>query len=202
MMRVGLTGGIGSGKSTVAAFFEDLGIPVYNSDAKAKALMAEDKTLQKEIIGLLGEEAFTEGLPNREYIASQVFPDPERLGALNALVHPAVRKDFDRWAGEQQTPYVIQEAAILFETGGYRNMDHTILVTAPEQERIRRVMQRDGAAEAAVRVRMERQWDDARKAALADFVVHNLTLPHTRQQVEQLHRQLLKLSYSAGPGDC
>lgn len=202
MITVGLTGGIGSGKSTVAAFFEDLGVPVYHSDARAKILMETDPRLRDGLIGLLGPETYREGQLDRAWVASRIFKDKALLEAVNALVHPAVRQDFLHWSEDQDSPYVLQEAAILFENGGYQNMDRMILVTAPETERLKRVVARDGAAEAAVRSRMKHQWPDARKRALADFEIRNDSLPHTRQQVGEIHRELLELSGSAGLSEC
>lgn len=198
MIRVGLTGGIGSGKSTVAAFFEDLGIPVYVADLQAKYLMENDAQLRDQITALLGASAYKDGQLNRGYVAEQVFGNAELLQDLNSLVHPAVRRDFQRWASLQKAPYVVQEAAILFENGGYQNFDKMILVTAPEGERLRRVMARDKASEADVRARMDHQWPDDRKRPLADFEIRNDTLPHVLQQVEEVHGELLELSGSMG----
>ncbi|WP_435578002.1 dephospho-CoA kinase [Gilvibacter sp.] len=194
MISVGLTGGIGSGKTTVARFFEALGIPIYFADDRAKALMVEDQELIANIKALLGDQAYTEdGRLNRAYIASQVFNDAELLEALNALVHPAVGKDFKQWAQAQQSPYVIKEAAILFENGSYTRSDANILVTAPESIRLKRVMSRDGASEEAVRARMQHQWPDEQKIPLADYVIENIDLEATRKQVISLHEQLISL---------
>lgn len=194
MIQVGLTGGIGSGKSTVASFFREMGIPVYNSDVRAKELMISDVELRNGIIGLLGDEAYKKGGLDRKWIASRVFSDPQLLEALNTLVHPVVRKDFEKWSAEQQAPYVVQEAAILMENGGYRHLDQTILVTAPETIRINRVVNRDQVSTAQVRERLRNQWDDSRKIPLADFIIENINLENTRHQVELIHRKLLQLS--------
>ncbi|MDC7997852.1 dephospho-CoA kinase [Gilvibacter sediminis] len=194
MISIGLTGGIGSGKSTVAGFFEELGIPIYYADDRAKSLMVENQELIASIKALLGDQAYTDdGRLNRAYIASQVFSDAELLESLNALVHPAVGKDFSTWAQAQHSPYVIKEAAILFENGSYTRSDATILVTAPENIRLQRVMNRDGASEEAVRARMQHQWPDEQKIPLADYVIENIDLEATRKQVISLHEQLISL---------
>lgn len=197
MMRVGLTGGIGSGKSTVAQALRQLGIPVYDSDRRARELMEADPRLREGIQDLLGPGAYEgEGL-NRPFIASRVFADPALLDALNALVHPVVRADFESWAARQAAPYVVQEAAILFENGGYRELDRMVLVTAPEEERIRRVMRRDGVSREAVRLRMRNQWGDAEKIPLADFVIRNTELQQTLRETRKLHQDLLQLAGNA-----
>ena len=194
MICVGLTGGIGSGKSTVAAFFRKLGIPVYDSDSRARELMHDDVDLRHAIAQLLGKKAYKGADLDRKWIASRVFSNPELLQALNELVHPAVRRDFVRWTLQQQAPYVMQEAAILMENGAYRNLDKTILVTAPKALRIDRVVNRDEISANQVRERMKRQWNDADKIPLADFIIENTDLKNTREQVVRIHRQLLHLS--------
>lgn len=202
MMRVGLTGGIGSGKSTVAGYFRDLGIPVYDSDTRARELMEGLPSLRGNIVALLGPGAYQDGRLNRPYIAERVFGDPKLLAALNALVHPEVRSDFVQWSQRQQAPYVLQEAAVLFENGGYKLLDHTILVTAPEPTRLRRVMKRDGVSREAVLARMKNQWDDRQKVPLADFVIENSRRETARSQARKIHRKLLKLSGSGSSHDC
>ena len=194
MMRVGLTGGIGSGKTTVAAFFRQLGVPVYNSDQRARELMEGDDDLRSAISNLLGPEAYGDSGLNRGYIASRVFRDKDLLEQLNGLVHPAVQKDFLNWAGQQKAPYVLQEAAILFENGAYRGFDKMILVTAPRELRIRRVMDRDSVQRESVVARMDNQWETSRKIPLADYVIENTDLEKTRLQVGRIHLELLQLS--------
>ena len=194
MMRVGLTGGIGSGKSTVAGFFKELGVPVYNSDSRARELMEDNDELRQAISGFLGPEAYLGSALNRQYIASRVFKDKSLLGRLNELVHPVVRKDFLAWAEEQEAPYILQEAAILFENGAYRAFDAMILVTAPEETRIQRVMERDSVTRESVRERMKNQWETSRKKPLADYVIENTDLENTRRQVGRIHSELLQLS--------
>lgn len=194
MIRVGLTGGIGSGKSTVADFFRALGVPVYDSDLRAKALMEQHGPLVQGIRQLLGPESFKGGHLDRPFIASRVFEAPELLRQLNALVHPVVREDFLAWSRGQKAPYVVQEAAILFENGGHRHLDRMILVTAPVEERIRRVMARDSVPREAVISRMKHQWPDADKIPLADFVIRNTDLETTRREVGCIHRELLEIT--------
>ncbi len=201
-MRVGLTGGIGSGKSTVAGYFRELGVPVYDSDSRARVLMERNPSLRHQIESLLGAEAYLGDLLNRQYVAARVFDNPALLASLNALVHPQVRLDFLEWSEGQQAPYVVQEAAILFENGAYRQLDRVVLVTAPERTRLRRVMKRDGATEQAVRARMNNQWDDVRKIPLADFVIDNTLRQTARTQVRKIHRQLLGLAAAGVPSDC
>ncbi len=177
MKLIGLTGGIGSGKSTVAAVFSAMLIPVYESDTRAKELMNQDPELKKGIIGLLGPEAYTpEGQLNRSRIASQVFNDPSLLQQLNSLVHPAVAKDVHAWMEKdviKSAPYVIKESAILFEEHLTANLDAVILVIAPEALRIARVIHRDKVTEEQVRERMRHQWPHVQKIPLADYVIYN-----------------------------
>lgn len=194
MMRVGLTGGIGSGKSTVAGFFQELGVPVYNSDLRARELMEKNEGLRQAISKLLGPEAYRNSGLNRAYIASRVFKDKVLLEQLNALVHPVVREDFLSWVARQKAPYVLQEAAILFENGAYKAFDRMILVTAPEETRIRRVMERDSVSRESVTRRMKNQWKTSQKIPLSDYVIENEDLEKTRQEVGRIHRELLQIS--------
>ena len=187
----GLTGNIGSGKSTVARQFERLGIPVYYADARAKALMTEDEELRLGIVAEFGPESYTaDGRLNRPHLAT-AFAEPARLAALNALVHPAVARDGARWRAAQTAPYTLHEAAILLEIGVASSYESMIVVTAPEAVRRQRVLRRDSHLTAAdFAERAARQWSEDRKVAAADYVVYNnghrLLLP----QVLRLHRQL------------
>jgi len=192
MKLVGLTGGIGSGKTTVSRMFMELGVPVYNSDLEARRLMNENEEIRKAVIALFGEEAYENGQMNRSYVAGKVFNDQELLSALNKVVHPAVRDDFKDWASGQSAPYVLQEAAILFENGSYEGFDSMILVTAPKKTRISRIKQRDQLSEKAILERMQHQWPEKKKKALAHFVIRNSDLAGTRKRVEQIHRQLIE----------
>jgi dephospho-CoA kinase len=192
MKLVGLTGGIGSGKTTVASMFADLGAPVYNSDREAKRLMNESGELRDSIIELLGETAYEGGVLNRSYVASRVFADKALLRELNEIVHPVVRRDFKAWASRQSAPYVLQEAAILFENGSSEAFDAMILVTAPKKIRTQRIKSRDGLSEKAIKERMKSQWPEKKKKALASFVIQNTDLEDTRAQVLKIHQLLLK----------
>lgn len=193
-MLVGLTGGIGSGKSTVAKIFRQLGVPVYDSDSQAKELMVSSPGLKTAIIELLGAEAYQEGILDRTYVASRVFKDRELLQKLNALVHPAVREHFLQWAHAQDAAYVIQETALIFESNEQDRYDHTILVTAPRELRLERVIKRDGTDPDAVRDRMDNQMEDDLKIGLASFCIENLDLDATAEQVRELHSRLLALA--------
>ncbi|MBT8204617.1 MAG: dephospho-CoA kinase [Eudoraea sp.] len=193
MKIIGLTGGIGSGKTTVSGMFAALGVPVYNSDLEAKRLMHSSRTLRHKISDLLGEKAYQGRVLQRQYVAEKVFKDAHLLKELNAIVHPAVKRHFRRWTAKQSFPYVIQEAAILFENGSYPAFDKMILVTAPEEIRIARIQQRDGATRKSILERMGHQWNDDQKAALADYIIENTDLDHTRDQVALIHAELLEL---------
>lgn len=190
MMVVGLTGGIGSGKSTIAKAFAALGIAVFNSDEQAKALIANNAQVKKRIIAAFGEEAYQNGEYNRAYIAQIVFNNSEKLAILNGIVHPALAKYFNQWAKKQTSPYVLKEAAILFESGSYKDCDYIITVTAPEEVRIARVMARDHCTEAQVRARMAQQWSDAQRIALSDAVIENVDLESAKEQVKRINYEL------------
>lgn len=193
MKIIGLTGGIGSGKTTVAKLFEELGVPVYNSDLKAKKLMQNSKELRTAVIDLLGKESYIFQKLNKKYIADKIFQDKELLEKLNAIVHPAVRQDFIKWAKKKSTPYVIQEAAILFENNSYKTFDKIILVKAPKEVRLQRVLTRDAISEKEILTRMENQWDDSKTVPLADYVIENTDLEKTKIQVEKIHHELTKM---------
>lgn len=183
-----LTGGIGSGKSTVAAMFADLGIAVYRADDAAKKLMQEDQALKRALMDLLGANTFDDkGLLNRSWIAQRLFNDSGLLDQWNDLVHPRVSDDFKQWLNRQTGHYIIKEVAILFETGGQRHCDLSVLVTAPVNERIKRVMKRDSWTQEQVQERLKHQWTDDRKIPLADFVIENLDLSLVSAEVSKLH---------------
>jgi dephospho-CoA kinase len=192
MFQVGLTGGIGSGKTLVCGIFEKLGVPVYHADEAARRLMNNDAGLMESIRKMFGDQAYSrEGL-NRSYLAGLVFGDEERLSGLNSLVHPAVRDDFKRWTGQQgDAPYVIEEAAILFESGASQEMGLTILVYAPEEVRIRRVMERDGVSREEVLKRMRHQMCEEKLMQLADHRVLNDGTAMILPQVIELHNKIL-----------
>ena len=190
MMVIGLTGGIGSGKSTIAKEFATLGISVFNSDEQAKVLIATDAQVKKRIIAAFGEEAYQNGEYNRAYIAQIVFNNSEKLAILNGIVHPALAKYFNQWAKKQTSPYVLKEAAILFESGSYKDCDYIITVTAPEEVRIARVMARDHCTETQVRARMAQQWSDAQRIALSNAVIENVDLESAKEQVKRINDEL------------
>lgn len=192
MMVVGLTGGIGSGKTSISKFFKELGIPVYIADDAGKRLMETSAKIKSEIINLLGDKAYQNNQPNRKYIASLVFKDAEKLNALNQIIHPAVATDFDSWKAKQTAPYVIYEAAILFETKGAKKCDFTILITANKEERITRLQKRDKSTREEIEARMAKQWPDDKKRKLADFEIENHDLNLAKVQVIELHGNLLK----------
>ncbi len=195
MKRIGLTGGIGSGKSTVAKLFATLGVPVYTSDDRAKALMHTDLDLKQAIIERFGQEVYPKGELDRKSLADRVFSNPAELAELNALVHPAVGRDFRAWLENMAIdghPYIIKEAAILFEAGADKEMDEVIVVTAPESLRIDRVMKRDGVDEASVRARISKQWSDEDKLERADHVITNDGEHSLIEQVLELHKHFTK----------
>lgn len=194
MMIVGLTGGIGSGKSTVARMFKDLGVPVYDSDVEAKLLMNSAPALKTAIVDLLEKEAYTDKGLNRAYIAALVFTNPDLLQQLNAIVHPAVREHFIAWAKEQDAPYVIQETALIFENEAQEQYDYTLLVTAPKDVRLERVVLRDKVDRKQVLDRMKNQMVEEEKKGLAHFSIANLDLENTKRQVSELHQKLVLLA--------
>ncbi len=192
MITVGITGGIGSGKSTVAKVFESLGIPIYNADNRAKALYRK-KEVRAAVIDAFGEEVYSGEELNRETLASLVFGDEAQLKILNSIIHPAVRSDFDDWVKEQKAPYVLKEAAILIESGSYKQCDAIILVVAPEELRITRVMERDGSTRKDVEARINKQWSDARKKSYAHYTIQNAGTTSLIKQVIDIHHKLMEL---------
>jgi dephospho-CoA kinase len=192
MYQLGITGGIGSGKTLVCRVFESLGIPVYYADVEAKRLMNSHPVLKESIHGLLGREAYRNGDLDRRYVGSRVFGDRDLLEKLNSLVHPVVREDYRSWvSGKSGVPYVVEEAAILIESGASRFLDMTVLVYAPLELRIRRVMQRDGMEKAEVERRMMHQMDEEEKLVLADEVIVNDDREMLLPQIISLHHKLI-----------
>lgn len=184
--KVGITGGIGSGKSTLCRLFQARGVAVYDTDAAAKRLMVEQPALREAIIRQFGAESYLEDTLNRSYLAQRVFSDPEQRVQLNSLVHPAVIADFEQWAEAQTGEYVILESAILFEAGLDKHVDRTVAVLAPERLRIERTMQRDKTAEEQVRSRMAAQADDDTLRARADISVVNIFEEELESIVQEL----------------
>jgi len=201
MLKVGITGGMGSGKTVVARMFEVLGVPVYYADDAGKYLMQNHVGLRAEIINLLGEEAYApNGLLNRSFIAGQVFGNAGKLSALNAIVHPAVQQDGENWMNSNaEQPYVLKEAAILFESGSYKKLNFVIGVDAPEELRVQRIKQRDGIAEKEIYERLARQMDAAEKMKRCHFIITNNDLQPIIPQVLQLHAHLMTLSLQEHP---
>lgn len=191
-MIVGLTGGIGSGKSTIAAFFRELGVPVYIADDRAKLLMEQDDAIRNGIVAEFGHAAYQGSKPNRELLASIVFNQPDKLAILNTIIHPVVRADFDTWYATQESPYVIKEVAILFESGGDKLCDAIITVTAPKEIRIQRVIHRDHSSKSAVEDRMRNQWTDQKRVEKSTYVIENLDLDTTKENVCRIHHLILK----------
>lgn len=196
MLKIGITGGIGSGKTTVCKVFELLGIPVFYADNVAKSIMQTDPVLKKEILNTFGEKSyFNNGELNRPYISSIVFNNESELDKLNALVHPAVFRAFDVWlANHIDAPYIIKEAALLFETDSYKMCDLLILVISPEASRISRIKARDGISTEEILLRMDRQFSDEKKEKLADHILINNESRLLIPQILILHQQFLKIS--------
>jgi dephospho-CoA kinase len=194
ILKVGLTGGIGSGKSTVAKVFELLGIPVYYADAASKRLYQTNKELINAIKQHFGEDIYEGDQLNRAKLASIVFGNEENLQLLNSLVHPPTIKDAEDWMTLQTAPYVIKEAALLFESGSVSGLDYVIGVHAPQHIRLKRVMDRDGAKREDVLSRMQRQIDESIKMCLCDFVIKNNEQELVIPQVIALHHQLLEIA--------
>lgn len=194
MKIIGLTGGIGSGKTTVAGFFRELGIPVYIADEAGKRLMNSSPSVKQQLLTLFGPKAYKEDQLDNKYIASLVFASKARLQELNAIIHPAVEADFQQWKSLQIAPYVIYEAAILFESGGYKKCDKVILVTATYKERISRVQKRDESSIEEIEDRIAHQWSDEKKRNLANYEIINSELSFTKEQVQNLHQILLNPS--------
>ena len=192
MLKVGVTGGIGSGKSTVAKIFEVLGIPVYYADDATKKIMNTDEALKASLIKNFGEQTYQNGQLNRSYLASVVFADSEKLELLNSLTHPATIRDANRWIQEQTSAYIIKEAALLFESDANKYLDHIIGVYAPEKLRIKRAMARDNITREEVLQRMNRQMDEETKMKLCDSIITNDEQVLLIPQVLQLHEQFKK----------
>ncbi|MFZ1658378.1 MAG: dephospho-CoA kinase [Flavobacteriales bacterium] len=189
MFTVGLTGGIGSGKTTVCRVFSVLGIPVFNSDEQAKLLLQDDPEVKAAVLQLFGSSVYPAGVLDKKALAQLVFNDPKALAGLNAIVHPAVRRAFQEWAESQQAPYVINEAAILVETGAYPSFDRLVTVEAPEDVRLARVMARDGSPEEQVRQRMSNQATEAQRREVAHAVIENDGYSMVLPQVLALHEK-------------
>lgn len=195
MLKVGITGGIGSGKTTICRIFETLNVPVFYADTVAKQIMVEDAILIDGIKRAFGKESyFSNGSLNNKHIANIVFNNATELAKLNALVHPAVFRAFDAWIGrlDSNVPYILKEAALLFESGSYALCDQNILVIAPDRLKLDRVMLRDGITADAVKARMDKQFTDRQKLKLADHVINNNETESLIEQVLKLNQLFLK----------
>lgn len=193
MKVVGLTGGIGSGKTTVAKMFIALGVPVYIADDEARRLTNSSLIIKRKLTDLLGIKVYKNEVLNRKYVADIIFKDKDLLNKVNKIIHPIVSLHFKRWMKNQEGIYCIKEAAILFENDGYKKCDLTILVIAPVKERIRRVLNRDGSTKKAIETRIKNQWNDDKKCKLADIIIENIDLIKTKEKVREIHLFLSKI---------
>ena len=193
MKIIGLTGGIGSGKSKILSVFSTYGIPCYESDIRAKWLMQRDAELKSQIKSFFGDQIYENDQFNQRKLAKLVFANKGKLEALNSLVHPRVKMDFKSFVSQQDTPYIIKEAAILFETGGEKDCDATILVTAPEKLRLQRVLNREKISSMDIKARINNQWSDSRKIPLADYIINNIDWDKTLKKIDEIHQKLLVL---------
>lgn len=196
-LKVGITGGIGSGKSFVANIFKVMGIPFYDADREAKLLMNEHPAIQEGLIAAFGPQVYTaDGSLDRKWLAEQVFGDGDKLNVLNGIVHPIVIKHGEEWALRQASPYSLKEAALLIESGSYLSLDCLILVSAPEELRIERVMLRDQISREAVIARIKKQMPEEEKKKYADFIVLNDGISPLLPQILNIHQQILKREWS------
>ena len=187
---IGLTGGIGSGKTIVAGYFKSLGIPVYIADKEARQLMTSENIINA-LFNEFGKEILENGILNREKLAQLVFNNPKKLQKLNSIVHPEVKKHFDNWVEKHKnSPFVVKEAAILFESGSYKYCDTIITVTAPLETRLQRVMKRDKTDRESVLKRIENQWTDEQRIAKSNYVIHNLSVESTKKQVDEILKKM------------
>jgi dephospho-CoA kinase len=187
---IGLTGGIGSGKTMVAEYFKSLGIPVYIADEEAKKMMTSNDIINA-LSNEFGKEILENGILNREKLAQLVFNNPKKLQKLNSIVHPEVKKHFDNWVEKHKNyPFVVKEAAILFESGSYKYCDTIITVNAPLETRLKRVMKRDKTDRESVLKRIENQWTDEQRIAKSNYVIYNLYVESTKKQVDEILKKL------------
>ncbi len=191
MIIVGLTGGIGSGKTTVAKQFAKLGVPIYIADDEAKSLMNRSKVIKRKLIKLFGDKAYLNGELNRPFIANIIFNNKIYLEKMNAIVHPKVARHFEKWVLKQDATYVIKEVAILFENNGYKSCDYVITVVAPIKTRIKRLLKRDNTSKEKIEAIMNNQWTDEEKIKLSHFAIENIELNNTKKQVGKIHKELL-----------
>ncbi|MDG2465303.1 MAG: dephospho-CoA kinase [Crocinitomicaceae bacterium] len=186
MLLIGITGGIGSGKSLVAKILETLKYPVFYSDSEAKNIVRSNDEVQNEIIRIFGPEAYLQGEYNRPFVAEKVFANQELLTQLNQLIHPAVRAAFDEFCDKSKAEIVFNEAAILFETGTYKSFDAVILVCSPEKLRVERLMKRDNASKEEIQARMNKQWSDDKKKKLTNLIIENDEKSSILEQIHEI----------------
>ena len=192
MLKIGLTGGIGSGKSTVASIFETLGVPVYYADIRAKELMEQNEGLVESVKDLFGADAYINGKINKQLISSQIFSDPQKRNALNQIVHPITIADAEHWMHQQHSAYCIKEAALIFESHSEKNLDFVIGVFTPLEKRIERLMQRDGIKKTEAEAKINTQMNEDEKMSKCDFVIHNNEKEMLTEQVLELHHLLIQ----------
>jgi len=192
MVIVGLTGGIGSGKTTILECFQSFGVPVYIADKEAKALMNRSKIIRKKLILLFGNDAYKDGKLNKPYLSSKIFSDKEMLFKMNAIVHPKVASHFKRWLKKQDAQYVIKEAAIIFENNLESQYNYIITVVAEENLRLQRVIKRDNTSKDRVKSIIKNQLSDADKIEKSDFVIVNNDLDEAKKQAFKIHKDILK----------
>lgn len=198
MLKLGVTGGIGSGKSLVCNIFTALGTPVYHADERAKILVNTHDEIRKTILKEFGETSFTGSHYNKQYMASIVFKDPKRLQILNSIIHPMVEEDFRKWCQKHNYYYVVHEAAILFESGAHKHMDYTLLIDAPVNLRIERVTKRDNISKQQVELRIANQWATDKIREMADWVIVNNGKSLILPQIMEIHNFLIKKDKSHG----
>ncbi len=192
MLKLGITGGIGSGKTTVCRLFELLGIPVYYADEESKKLLDEDKEVKKQVVGIFGDSILNDaGFIDRKKLAGIVFNNKEQLEKLNSILHPAVGLHFENWLKKQKSPYILKEAAILFESGAFKQVDKVLTVVAPLELKIQRTMKRDGVSKEEVETRIKLQMSDEDKIKRSDFVINNNEQELLISQVLAIHKQLI-----------
>ena len=191
---LGLTGGIGSGKTTVSKMFTDLGVPVYNADYEAKKLMQNSLGLKIEIINLLGDKAYKNNVLNKTFISKKIFKDASLLKKINLIVHPAVTDHYKIWFSAQHSVYVVKEVAILFEINSQKNFDFILTITAPKQLRIQRIIKRDKKSIEDIEAIMSNQLPVYKQLNNSDFVIHNNAINETRKSVYDIHNEIIKKS--------
>ena len=194
MIIIGLTGGIGSGKTTVAKMFNDLGVPVYFTDTEAKKIMNNSVVVRNKLVDVFGEDAYINGELNRKYLADKVFNNQEQLSIINSIVHPEVEIHFKAWVKDQQAPFLVQESALIFENKRQGDFNKIITVTAPFKDRIQRVMDRDNATREQILDRIKNQMDDTFKIRNSHYIIDNIDLKNTKSQVKVIFEQLLLLA--------